>query len=82
MKTQEHRDPQIPVCQLVEKHSTGPTAHKAIPSSSSCFQLKVHWYRQNARITFTHSSLKCTSNLLEPVTQNMISVDTVLTPLS
>lgn len=32
----EERNPQIPVCELVDKHSIGPAAHKAIPGSSSC----------------------------------------------
>lgn len=36
MTKHEERNPQIPVCELVEKHSIGPAAHKAIPGSSSC----------------------------------------------
>jgi hypothetical protein len=36
MTKYEQRNLQIPVCELVEKHSIGPAAHKAIPGSSSC----------------------------------------------
>jgi hypothetical protein len=74
MKKEEQRDTQIPVCELVEKNSICPAAHKAIPSSSSCLQLKICWCWQNPRTTFTQNSLKYASDLLEPVTQHMISL--------